>query len=981
MRVSQLLTSFNAGEWSPEMAARTDMQKYPSACHLMENFKSLVEGPARRRPGTRFVNTIKDQTNRVWIKKFEISSTQAYYLEFGNLYIRFFTNHGAVLETPVTITGATAASPVVITANAHGFSNGDVVFIKDVLGMRQINSRFFTVAGAAANTFQLSGVNGGAYTGYISGGTVARVYTIASPYSTADITNSEGVCTLRVFQAGSVMYIACKSPSGTGVIPQQLTRFTDTNWTLTQYLPTNGPFLELNTGTTALWATGQSGSVVVNSTAVAFFTTDVGRLIRLESQNSTVIPWETNKAVLANSLISFGNNVYKAMNAATTGTLPPTHISGNAYDGVVGVQWAYQHSGYGIVQITAFLSTTSVQCTVMPTQPGGIALLPSDVVGSAKAITGITQANPGVVTANAHGFSNQDVVYITSVVGMTQINNTFVTATGVAANTFNMQGVDTTGFTAYSSSGVATKNATTIWALGAWSATTEYPATVAFFRDRLWFGGRQRLWATVVNDFTNMAQDDFGIVTAANAISAVIQAEDVNNILWLVAAERLLLGTPGGEFAISEITSTEPLGPANVKIERQSRKRCRSVQPVSIGPAVVYVQKSGRKLMSMTYQFVIDKYQSLDITPFSRHITKPYIVDMAFQQEPDSILWLLRSDGALIGATVDFDQNVIAFNRHPIGGNGVVESIAIGQAPDGTREEIWLQVKRTLPGGATVRYVEFIEKDFDSVTDQIADAFYVDAGLTFDGTISTSTLTVGLLGNVVGSMGVPFDVQAGLFAFTAEDVGKQLVTFYNGVQALAVITSISSATRALATIVAAFQIGTIAAGSSFLASTIIRNLDHQEGQTVQVLRDGAESSDFVVSGGSVTLDKPARKAQLGLSCTCRLVPMRLEGGSQNGTSQGKIKRVHEIMLRFLDTVGGKCGPLNGKLDSIPFRTNSMPMDTAIPAFTGDKRLPFAGDYGRDDNQQTPNARPEYRNDKPFPATIVGMAPYFSNEDG
>jgi hypothetical protein len=58
----------------------------------------------------------------------------------------------------------------------------------------------------------------------------------------------------------------------------------------------------------------------------------------------------------------------------------------------------------------------------------------------------------------------------------------------------------------------------------------------------------------------------------------------------------------------------------------------------------------------------------------------------------------------------------------------------------------------------------------------------------------------------------------------------------------------------------------------------------------------------------------------------------------------------------------------------------MAMDTAIPAFTGDKRVPFPGDSGRDDNWLTANTRIEYRADKPFPATIVGLIPHYVKSD-
>lgn len=85
----------------------------------------------------------------------------------------------ALAPSTAAITGATQANPVVITSNAHGLVNGEKVRITGVVGMTQINNLVFTVAGVTTNTFQLSGIDGTAYSAYTSGGTwtlVRKVY-------------------------------------------------------------------------------------------------------------------------------------------------------------------------------------------------------------------------------------------------------------------------------------------------------------------------------------------------------------------------------------------------------------------------------------------------------------------------------------------------------------------------------------------------------------------------------------------------------------------------------------------------------------------------------------------------------------------------------------------------------------------------------------------------------------------------------------
>jgi hypothetical protein len=81
-----------------------------------------------------------------------------------------------------TITGATAADPVVITAASHGFLNGWLVKITDVVGMTELNSLIVRVANKDANTFECYGLNGTNFTAYASGGKVVR-YEAISDYA------------------------------------------------------------------------------------------------------------------------------------------------------------------------------------------------------------------------------------------------------------------------------------------------------------------------------------------------------------------------------------------------------------------------------------------------------------------------------------------------------------------------------------------------------------------------------------------------------------------------------------------------------------------------------------------------------------------------------------------------------------------------------------------------------------------------------
>jgi len=99
-KASPIQYSFNAGELSPRVKGRFDIPKYKNGCETMENFIPLTQGPVRKRPGTRFVNEVKTSANNTRLIPFEFSTDQAYVLEFGDQYIRFYMDGGVIESSP-----------------------------------------------------------------------------------------------------------------------------------------------------------------------------------------------------------------------------------------------------------------------------------------------------------------------------------------------------------------------------------------------------------------------------------------------------------------------------------------------------------------------------------------------------------------------------------------------------------------------------------------------------------------------------------------------------------------------------------------------------------------------------------------------------------------------------------------------------------------------------------------------------------------
>ena len=157
------------------------------------------------------------------------------------------------------------------------------------------------------------------------------------------------------------------------------------------------------------------------------------------------------------------------------------------------------------------------------------------------------------------------------------------------------------------------------------------------------------------------------------------------------------------------------------------------------------------------------------------------------------------------------------------------------------------------------------------------------------------------------------------------------------------------------------------------ATTTLSGLYHLEGETMSVLANGATHPDKSVSSGGITLDFSATSGAVGFGYTSEMQTLRLEAGSSDGTSQGKPKRIHDITVRFHETVGAEVGTDSGTADRIFFRDSSMNMDEAVPLFTGDKEIEFAGGFVDGD-------RIYVRQSQPLPMTVLALYPRMNTFD-
>ncbi len=221
MAVPLIQPSFAAGELAPSLHARVDLAKYHVGLATCLNWFIQPQGGAVTRAGTKLVDKVISHSKRSRLIPFQFNTEQTYALEFGDLKMRVIKDGAYVLESSKVISGITQANPAVVTANAHGFSSDDQVFTRNVNGMTQVNDRSFTVANPTANTFELQSTDSTGFAAYISGGTVARYFTLTTPYAEADLP------TLKYMQSADTMTLTHPSYA-----PRDLTRSAHDSWSL-----------------------------------------------------------------------------------------------------------------------------------------------------------------------------------------------------------------------------------------------------------------------------------------------------------------------------------------------------------------------------------------------------------------------------------------------------------------------------------------------------------------------------------------------------------------------------------------------------------------------------------------------------------------------------------------------------------------------------------------------------------------------------
>lgn len=873
--------AFSAGEIDPSGWGRSDQVRHSSGLQTQRNFLGSKLGGVHNRPGTQYKGVMfePDATSR--LVKWIFNSSQTYLLEFSNLKLTFWRNGSPVLEASKNITAATAASPCQLTVASHSFSVGDKIYVSGVVGMTDLNGRYFKVRGVVdANNITLdwagdgtadgTALNSSGFTAYSSGGTVERVYSITTTYVTADLSS------LKFAQSADTMVIV-----HTGYAPRKLTRTAHTSWTLAIINFTTCTSFPTGGAATAGAAGGKTFNYMVTATDEAENIESFSG-----SAHTRTVSGITKASPAVVTVSSSIANVYR-----TGDEVIFTTVSGMT-------ELSDRRFRISVLSSTTF-SLVGEDSTNYGTFTSGSVFLAHINLQSAK---DPTINNPITVTTNAavaDGYRYDVYREVNGVFGW--IGTTYSTSfldSGLPADTLHQPPIYSEPF----------------------QGSGNWPGCACFHQQRLVLAGSTNapnfVRCLYLGDMFNISvhapSQDNDMITFQTAGSF----EQIMNVTSL--GDKLVLLSTGGEWVVTNDTGS--LRPTDIIIRPETSNGSGTLHPIPIDTSVLYIQDRSQELHQFRYG-VSDSgegWQSDDLTMWSRHLFKGYtIVDWGYQRSTN-VLWLVRSDGKLITLTYVPSQQLFNIGRHDLSG-GTVENVCVVPEGSGTSAEdvVYFIVKRTLQSGSTTRYLERIaSRDYTVVQN----AIFMDSALTYDGT-GTGTVTLSSSGgqwlagtSITCTFGTAQSITSGsvltdqVHINGTDDDGESftLKCTITGFTSTTVVTVKPDATVPL-------TMRGVAQSTWEYAPDTFTGLHHLEGKQVSVFGDGVVvasagnpryTDTYTVLNGSITLHVEDRygRVTVGLPITAdiRTLPFN---PIENPRLMSKMKNLNIVAFFVSETRG------------------------------------------------------------------------------
>jgi len=599
-KASIVSTNFTGGELSPSIAlGRFDIAKYNNGVKRLENCALTVQGGAKRRPGTRYIAPIKTQNKVARLVDFVYNRGQAYMLEFGEGYIRFFRNRAHLLES---------GSPYEV---ATPYSESQLPAVNYV---QKSDTAFFAHEQVYPQRLQRYGdVNWGF-------GSVPFITEAFDEIGHAPLVDVSFLTAPGPVPAGgsyvlsSLVDVFIKSDVG------RMVRYGGGLGRITAYIDIRNVQVEIITpfalGTTlpsGLWNLDGSPQDGMSPSSAG----KVGQTISLNANYTYFQPSKTLTGLIGgydSALITCVGHGYVVGDTVLITSTP-------------------QFSGSSVV-----IAVNSVDVFVV------------QKIGASGFATGGT-AQKLDLSIESELWRAEDVGRIVTINGgivrITAYINT-TTVNGIVLRDLN-------------SDVPAGPNAWTLEA-PAWNAALGYPRAVTINRQRLIYAGSpgypQHVWASAIAQYLNF---QFGTADD-EAFRYELDGPRNSPIRHLAPARQLLVLTEADEMSLKG-GQEKPITPTNIQKTDESTTGASAVRPVKINNEIVFVQAAGRKVNAIGYRFEVDGFSSPDRSVFASHITGGGVTQLAHQKEPDSTLYAVRSDGQIAVCAYDVEQEVTGWGR------------------------------------------------------------------------------------------------------------------------------------------------------------------------------------------------------------------------------------------------------------------------------------------------------------------------------
>lgn len=847
---------FSAGVLSPRIRSRNDLRNYDLGVEEARNWIIDYLGGAFTRNGTEFLDYLQDDDKAARIVRFKFNADieNTYAIVLTDLKIRFLQDGAYILESAVTVTGVTSDT---ITAAAHGYSNGDWI---------KFSGRTLEVTAATTNNFKVNTPFGVAFDPSTIGGdgvNAFRIYTITTIYAAADLVN------LVFDQQQDEVYI-----THINYVRKKLTRIAAASWTFVT-VPDGGGTLSPTSITLTPSDDGTAG--VVYAVGVV---ENNGIESPLASSSMALTELSVNFTTTAGSLkVSWtpvvGAQYYRVYRSLVTFKGADATFAANL--GLLGI-------GYGSEFIDDNIIPDFTQGPLTPVYPfanGSVTNIDITAGGSSWTKTGTTMTLNG----GGSGFDGKVIVDgAGAIIGVKILDpgKDYVSPT-VSFNSIDGLGSAATATaTASASSGNNPSCSEIVQQRRVYAGTLNLPSAL--------FGSRVGSGDSFDTTSFALANDPYSLSVEQAEETPIRYIEVTTDGLFLFSAAEVIQVRGENDEAITG---------SNSRARPQTSEGCARLDPIKIDREYLYLNEAKTAVLSLRPSNLPTYFTTIDVSYYSNHYFAPSnaIVSWSWAKSPDNLIWAARADGTFLSCTFVSAQQVWAWADHTT--KGFVEDVeAVSEA---NLDRLYMIVRRTI-GGVEKR---FIERQSIWNIDTVDEMWSVDCGLATSLIKPAATLTPAAFA------GTGVVITAGSAVFVSGDVGKILrVGGGRGV-----VVSFTSTTKLVVDFgrdiiepIKEFTAPRVyASGEWSLDATVttVSGLQHLEGETVEILGDGAVLDDKTVVNGAVALSTASSFAVVGLGFTGEL--KTLPASVPDAVIEDKRKSTNSVAVRLYKSRGLEIG--------------------------------------------------------------------------